>query len=90
MRHEIDTYHRTLAGTKRKRVVSGAENTASGRGSRANTVKRRKATHDSSDDEVASSMEVDNSAHWEGSDNSEGEEEVDSCKETCFSCVDCP
>ncbi|EPS95171.1 hypothetical protein FOMPIDRAFT_1025916 [Fomitopsis schrenkii] len=78
MRHEIDAYHRTLAGTKRKRVVSGAENTASGRGSRVNRNKRRKATHGSSDDEVTSSMEVDDQSHWEASDNSEGEEDVDS------------
>lgn len=90
MRHEIDAYHRTLAGTKRKRVVSGAENTASGRGSRVNRNKRRKATHGSSDDEVTSSMEVDDQSHWEASDNSEGEEDVDSCEETCFSCVDGP
>ena len=90
MRHEIDTYQRTLAGTKRKRVVSGAENTASGRGSRASRVKRRKATHGSSDDEVTSSMDVDSNAHWEASDNSEGEEDVDSWEETCLSCVDGP
>lgn len=88
MRHEIDAYQRSLVGTKRKRVVSGAENTVGERGSRANRVKRRKATHGSSDDEVTSSMDVDDQSRWEGSDNSEGEEDIDSCEETCFSC-DC-
>ncbi|KAH9833041.1 uncharacterized protein C8Q71DRAFT_878937, partial [Rhodofomes roseus] len=78
MRHEIDTYHRTLVGTKRKRAVSGAENTASGRILRGSRVKRRKATHDSSDDEVTSGMDVDDQSRWEASDNSEDEQDADS------------
>ncbi|KZT71371.1 hypothetical protein DAEQUDRAFT_127866 [Daedalea quercina L-15889] len=78
MRHEVDTYHRSLAGTKRKRVVSGTENTTSGRGSRAGRVKRRKATHDSSEDEVTSGMDIDDQSRWEASDNSDEEQDLDS------------
>lgn len=69
-------------GSKRKRVVSGAENTQSnGRSRSASRVKRRRALHGSSDEGEGSAMDVDEHARWDlhGSDSSEGDD-VDSCE----------
>lgn len=77
MRDEIDSYQ---AGVKRKRIASGNENTSAGRGLRSGLgkVKRRRAMPQSSDDEIASGMEVDDHQHWELSDNSDDEPALDS------------
>ncbi|KAI0672755.1 hypothetical protein C8Q78DRAFT_1021226 [Trametes maxima] len=66
-------------GMKRKRVVSGSENTTGARGARsASRVKRRKAMPDSSDEEPASEMDVDEQGHWDHSDNSDDDGALDS------------
>ncbi|GBE81813.1 hypothetical protein SCP_0401860 [Sparassis crispa] len=67
------------AGAKRKRVVSGSENTAGARSTRnAGRVKRRRAVRESSDEDEMSGMDIDDQAHWESSDNSEDEGAMDS------------
>ncbi|KAH9846082.1 hypothetical protein C2E23DRAFT_789657 [Lenzites betulinus] len=66
-------------GMKRKRVVSGSENASTSRGARTvSRAKRRKAMPDSSDEEHASGMDVDEQGRWNQSDNSEDEEVLDS------------
>ncbi len=77
MRDAVDGYDVSI-GMKRKRVVSGTENTSGSRGARS-TSKRRKALPDSSDEEVTSEMDVDAEEIWDDSDSSEGEEAMDSC-----------
>lgn len=71
------------AGSKRKRVVSGSENTlANGRGSRSgHRVKRRRALQNSTDEDAPSSMEVDD--RWEISDSEDDEDSLDSCESYC-------
>ncbi|KAI0072261.1 hypothetical protein K474DRAFT_1701070, partial [Panus rudis PR-1116 ss-1] len=70
--------HAPQMGTKRKRQVSGTENT-NGRGPRtsAHRVKRRKASRDSSG-ESSSEMDVDVNKYWQVSDDSDGEDALDS------------
>ncbi|KAI0636513.1 hypothetical protein C8Q77DRAFT_1188904 [Trametes polyzona] len=65
-------------GMKRKRVVSGSENTAVKGARSVSRAKRRKAMPDSSDEEHASGMDVDEHDGWDRSDNSEGEDGIDS------------
>ena len=67
-------------GSKRKRVVSGSENTlVNGRGSRGGPrVKRRRAMHDSSDEDGSSSMEVDEESRWEESGSEDDEDGIGS------------
>ncbi|KAI0723780.1 hypothetical protein C8T65DRAFT_627408 [Cerioporus squamosus] len=66
-------------GMKRKRVVSGSENTSRDRGARSSSrAKRRRAMPDSSDEEPLSGMEVDEQERWDGSENSDDEEAVGS------------
>lgn len=67
-------------GTKRKRVVSGPENSqANGRGS-SGRLKRLRSSQDSSDEE-SSGMEVDDrNGGWDTSENSDEEGDLDSCK----------
>ncbi|KAI0823563.1 hypothetical protein BC628DRAFT_1383813 [Trametes gibbosa] len=66
-------------GMKRKRVVSGSENASTSRSARTvSRVKRRRAMPESSDEEHASGMDVDDQARWNQSDNSEDEEALDS------------
>ncbi|KAI0371665.1 kinase-like protein [Pilatotrama ljubarskyi] len=66
-------------GMKRKRVVSGSENASTARGARsASRAKRRKAMPDSSDEERASGMDVDEQEQWDGSDNSDDDRALDS------------
>ncbi|EMD38101.1 hypothetical protein CERSUDRAFT_113236 [Gelatoporia subvermispora B] len=77
MRDASGTYD-VPVGSKRKRVASGNENAASGRGSRASSrVKRRRAMQESSDEGTSSEMEVDKKT-WELSDNSGDEDALDS------------
>ncbi|KAF7793233.1 hypothetical protein EIP86_004343 [Pleurotus ostreatoroseus] len=66
------------AGSKRKRVVSGTENTlANGRGSRTgHRVKRRRAVQNSTDEDNLSSMDVDD--RWEIPDSEDDEDGSDS------------
>ncbi|RPD66599.1 hypothetical protein L226DRAFT_567007 [Lentinus tigrinus ALCF2SS1-7] len=65
-------------GMKRKRVVSGSENTSRDRGARSSSrAKRRRAMPDSSDDEPLSGMDVDEE-RWDGSENSDDEEALGS------------
>ncbi|KZT09700.1 uncharacterized protein LAESUDRAFT_722662 [Laetiporus sulphureus 93-53] len=76
--HDDIRDYRVRAGIKRKRMVSGTENAASGKNSRApSRVKRRKTSHDSSEDDFISDMEVDGHAHWEGPDRSDDDGIVD-------------
>ncbi|KAH9950241.1 hypothetical protein B0H21DRAFT_562937 [Amylocystis lapponica] len=78
MRDLSDAYH-VQVGSKRKRIVSGSENTTTSRGSRgASRVKRRKNARDSSEDETLSGMDVDDQNDWGLSDNSEDEGAMDS------------
>ena len=68
-------------GMKRKRVVSGSENTSSMRGARSTSrAKRRKAMSDSSEEDHASGMDVDEQGSWDQSDNSDDDGALDSCK----------
>ena len=70
-------------GSKRKRVISGTENSqSSGRSRSASRVKRRRPVHNSSDEELTNAMDVDGRRRWElsDSDSSEDETGVDSCK----------
>lgn len=77
---ETDAYH-VHVGSKRKRAVSGNENSSAGRGSRvASRLKRRRAVQNSSEDEAISGMDVDDQNPWELSDNSDDEGAMDSCK----------
>ena len=74
-------------GSKRKRVVSGSENAlANGRSRSGSRVKRRRGL-DTSDEEDASEMDVDDHARWELSADSEAsdddEDGVDSCESSC-------
>lgn len=73
-------------GMKRKRVVSGSENTSNARGARsASRAKRRRAMPDSSEEEErASGMDVDEQERWNRSDNSEDEDALDSCMSDSF------
>lgn len=72
-------------GMKRKRVVSGSENTSNARGARsASRAKRRRAMPDSSEEEHASGMDVDEHDRWNRSDNSEDEDALDSCTSRSF------
>ncbi|KAI0345412.1 hypothetical protein BDW22DRAFT_1354345 [Trametopsis cervina] len=67
-------------GVKRKRVVSGNENTqVNGRSRSASRVKRRKASQETSDEDGGSAMEIDNHSRWEmhGSGSSDEEDELD-------------
>ncbi|KAI1783995.1 hypothetical protein LXA43DRAFT_1101882 [Ganoderma leucocontextum] len=78
MRNAVNGYDVSI-GMKRKRVVSGSENTSGSRGARSTSrAKRRKALPDSSDEEPVSEMDVDAEELWDGSDNSEDEEALDS------------
>lgn len=74
-------------GSKRKRVVSGSENThANGRSRSGNRVKRRRASNSSDEEEeedAASSMDVDGHTRWELSDTDASDEDVDSCESSC-------
>ncbi|OSD08386.1 hypothetical protein PYCCODRAFT_1356579 [Trametes coccinea BRFM310] len=66
-------------GMKRKRVVSGSENGSGPRGARSTSrAKRRRAMSDSSDEEHASGMDVDEQDNWEESDNSDDDGALDS------------
>ncbi|KAI0332549.1 hypothetical protein GY45DRAFT_1320746 [Cubamyces sp. BRFM 1775] len=66
-------------GMKRKRVVSGSENASQARGARsASRAKRRKAMSDSSEEEHASGMDVDEQGSWDQSDNSDDDGALDS------------
>ena len=66
-------------GMKRKRVVSGSENT-SGRSAHTNSrAKRRRPMPDSSEEEEASGMEVDEQESVDSSDQSDDDDEQDSC-----------
>ena len=72
-------------GMKRKRVVSGSENTSRDRGARSSSrAKRRKALPDSSEEEELSGMDVDEEGRWDGSDNSDDEEALDSCTRSSY------
>ncbi|KAI0780459.1 hypothetical protein BD413DRAFT_463707 [Trametes elegans] len=78
MREAGDAYDVSI-GMKRKRVVSGSENTSGSRGARsASRVKRRKAMPDSSDEDHTSGMDVDEQDRWDHSDNSEEDGGLDS------------
>lgn len=70
-------------GSKRKRVVSGTENTlANGRGSRTgHRAKRRRAMQNSTDEDDLSSMDVDD--RWEIPDSEDDEDGSDSCESYC-------
>lgn len=73
-------------GMKRKRVVSGSENTSRDRGARSTSrAKRRRAMPDSSDEEPVSGMDVDEEDRWDGSENSDDEEALGSCTQSIFS-----
>ncbi|KAI0957880.1 hypothetical protein AcW1_006129 [Taiwanofungus camphoratus] len=75
---ETDAYH-VHVGSKRKRAVSGNENSSVGRGSRvASRLKRRRAVQNSSEDEAISGMDVDDQNPWELSDNYDDEGAMDS------------
>ncbi|KAI0748364.1 hypothetical protein C8Q80DRAFT_1103242 [Daedaleopsis nitida] len=64
-------------GMKRKRVVSGSENTS--RSARSSSrAKRRKPLPDSSEEEELSGMDVDDEERWNSSVNSDDEEAHDS------------
>ncbi|KAI8982825.1 hypothetical protein BD414DRAFT_419360 [Trametes punicea] len=66
-------------GMKRKRVVSGSENSSSARGARSTSrAKRRKAMSDSSDEEHANGMDIDEQDNWDHSDNSDDDGALDS------------
>ena len=72
-------------GSKRKRVVSGSENALSnGRSRSGNRVKRQRAL-ESSDDDLTSTMDVDDNARWDltDSDASDDGDDVDSCESSC-------
>lgn len=72
-------------GMKRKRVVSGSENTSRDRGARTSSrAKRRKGLPDSSEEEELSGMDVDEEELWEGSENSDEEEALDSCTRSSY------
>ena len=95
MRDAVNGYDVSI-GMKRKRVVSGSENTSGSRGARSTSrAKRRKPLPDSSDEEPVSEMDVDAEELWDGSDLSEDEEAMDSCTRAssllspahCSSCV---
>ncbi|TBU35504.1 hypothetical protein BD311DRAFT_734731 [Dichomitus squalens] len=78
MRDAANAYDVSI-GMKRKRVVSGSENTSNARGARSTSrAKRRKALPDSSDEEPVSGMDVDEEQQeiWDGSDNSDDDEEA--------------
>ena len=91
MRNAASGYDVSI-GMKRKRVVSGSENT-SGRSARSHSrAKRRKALPDSSDEELQDEMEVDEEQEWDSSVNSEDEEALDSCtrRSSHLSLIHCP
>ncbi|KAH9928514.1 uncharacterized protein BXZ73DRAFT_48314 [Epithele typhae] len=64
-------------GMKRKRAVSGGENTAGSRGARSG-AKRLKATVESDDEELPNEMEVDDEQSWDTSEESGSEDGLDS------------
>jgi mitogen-activated protein kinase kinase kinase 13 len=74
-------------GSKRKRVVSGSENgLANGRSLEGSRVKRRRATLESSDEEVASEMDVDGHPRWELTDSDASDDDgLDSCESSSLS-----
>ena len=81
--HKEDMRDAVPTGSKRKRVVSGAENThTNGRSRSTSRVKRRRALDESSDEDEESAMEVDGNSRWDlhGSGSSEEDDSPDSCE----------